>query len=100
MKKKENFKKSFNLKIVQNLEFFHEYSYIYKKNKLFNQLFFENQDLYDSSKNKKGITNTEYKKLYKQAVNISYGIDHIADTVGLFTKKIKKEEDGLRLFFY
>jgi len=95
--KKENFKKSFDFKIVQNLEFFHEYSYIYKKNKLFNQLFFKNQDLYDSSKNKKEITNTEYKKLYKQAVNISYGIDHIGNTDGLFTKKIKKPTVGSRL---
>ena len=95
--KKKNFKKEFEFKINQNLEFFHEYAYIYVKNDYFNSIFFENQDLYDSSKNKKKITNIEYKKLYNQAVELSYGIHHIADTVGLFTKKIKKPTVGSRL---
>ena len=61
--KKENFKKKFDLKIKQNLEFFYEYNYIYVKNKIFSSLFWENEDLYYSSKNKKEITNIEYKKL-------------------------------------
>jgi len=88
--KKENFKKEFEFKINENLEFFNEYAYIYIKNNFFNSLSFKNQNLYDSSKNKKKITNIEYKKLYNQAVELSFGIDHIANTVGLFTKKIKK----------
>ena len=90
MVKKEDFKNSYTNKIKQNLEFFTEYKYIYKKNKLFNQLSNENDELYKNSKNKKNLTNKDYKKLYNIAVDISYGIDHIADTVGLFTKKIKK----------
>ena len=61
--KKENFKKKFDLKIKQNLEFFYEYEYIYFKNKIFSSLFWENEDLNYSSKNKKEITNIEYKKL-------------------------------------
>lgn len=97
MAKKENFKNSYTNKIKQNLEFFTEYEYIYKKNKLFNQLSSENQDLYHQSKTYKKLTNKDYKKLYDRAVNISYGIDHIADTVGLFTRKIKKPIQGSTL---
>jgi len=88
--KKKNFKKEFEFKINQNLEFFHEYAYIYKKSKLFKNLSFENQDLYNYSKKNKNLTNKNYKKLYNRAIDISYGVDHIADTIGLFTKKIKK----------
>ena len=94
---KENFKKSFDLKIKQNLEFFYEYEYIYFKNKIFRSLFWENEDLDYSSKNKKEITNIEYKKLYKQAVEISFGIDHVINTDGLFRKKFKKPMVGSRL---
>ena len=89
--KKENFKKKFDLKIKQNLEFFYEYEYIYFKNNIFSSLFWENEDLDYSSKNKKEITNIEYKKLYKQAVEISFGIDHIINTDGLFKKKLKNQ---------
>ena len=89
MEKKENFKKSYINKINQNLEFFTEYEYIYKKNRLFNQLSNENLDLYNHSKNKNNLKNRDFKNLYNKAVNISYGIDHIADTIGLFTRKIK-----------
>ena len=49
MTKKEDFKNSYTNKIKQNLEFFTEYKYIYKKNKLFNQLSNENDELYKNS---------------------------------------------------
>ena len=86
--KKQDFKKLFKQKWKEQFNFFTEYEYIYKKHKLFDQLSKENFNLSLKKIDKKYISQ-DYKKLYNQAINISWGIDEIISSIGLFNRKIK-----------
>lgn len=90
MVKKENFKKKFDTRIKENLDFINEFKYIYKKNKYFNELSNENQNLYKQTKNKQKINILDYENFYNHASNISFFLESVAEKEGLFRKKIKK----------